>query len=88
MKKYLSYLAMYLLLFIINLFVTYIDDGAWEVWESLGLVALFFTILFVLDGLNLFLVKKKKIKVIIKQLLVKPFHYNCKALTKTYFVIR
>ncbi|RFA36584.1 hypothetical protein CAI16_04130 [Virgibacillus dokdonensis] len=60
MKKCLSYLAMCLLLFIINLFVTYIDDGAWEVWKSLGLVALFFAILFVLDGLNLFLVKKKK----------------------------
>ncbi|SHH51708.1 hypothetical protein [Virgibacillus chiguensis] len=62
MKKCLSYLAMCLLLFIINLFVTYIDDGAWKVWKSLGIVALFLTILFVLDGLNLFLVKKKKVK--------------------------
>ena len=59
MSKWISYLIMCLLFFAINLFVTYSKEDYWNVIGSLSIAALFLVFLLALDGITLYINKKK-----------------------------
>jgi|GEM_PF-3897938 len=60
MRKWISYVSMGLLFFLINLFLTYFQESYWAWKDSVGVAALFIVILLILDGVALYFRKKKE----------------------------
>lgn len=60
MRKWISYVAMTILFFAINLFLTYFKEDYWEIKGSFAVAALFLVILLVLDGVSLYFRKRKE----------------------------
>jgi membrane protein YdbS with pleckstrin-like domain len=59
MRKWISYVAMTLLFFAINLLLTYFKEDYWDFKGSLAVGVLFLVILLVLDGIALYFRKRK-----------------------------